>query len=64
MSTYPAARPPFLGIVDVGNVIELCSEFSRPGVTCTPFPDPRSHRITIADFLRHGIKIGWQVLSL
>jgi hypothetical protein len=49
-------RPPFLVIVDVGNVIELYSEFSRSGATYTPYPDPRSHRITIADFLRDDIR--------
>ncbi|MBK8742165.1 MAG: class I SAM-dependent DNA methyltransferase [Betaproteobacteria bacterium] len=47
----PAAegRPPFLLVVDVGNVIELYSEFTRSGATYTPFPDPRSHRIQLAD---------------
>lgn len=47
----PAAegRPPFLLVVDVGNVIELYSEFSRSGATYTPFPDPRSHRLSLAD---------------
>ncbi len=47
----PAAegRPPFLLVVDVGNVIELYAEFTRSGATYTPFPDPRSHRIQIAD---------------
>lgn len=34
-------RPPFLIVVDVGNVIELYAEFSRSGATYTPFPDPR-----------------------
>ena len=38
-------RPPFLVVVDVGNVIELYAEFSRSGATYTPYPDPRSHRI-------------------
>ena len=54
----PAAegRPPFLVVVDVGNVIELYSEFSRSGATYTPYPDPRSHRIAIADFLRDDIR--------
>lgn len=42
-------RPPFLIVVDVGNVIELYAEFSRSGATYTPFPDPRSHRIRLAD---------------
>lgn len=45
-------RPPFLIVVDVGNVIEVYSEFSRSGATYTPFPDPRSHRIKL-DELRH-----------
>lgn len=40
-------RPPFLIVVDVGNRIELYSEFSRSGATYTPFPDPRSHRISL-----------------
>ena len=42
-------RPPFLLVVDVGNVIELYSEFTRSGATYTPYPDPRSHRIQLAD---------------
>ncbi|MDO8347686.1 MAG: hypothetical protein Q7S85_07295 [Rugosibacter sp.] len=49
-------RPPFLVIVDVGNVIELYSEFSRSGATYTPYPDPRSHRIGVNDFLRDDIR--------
>ena len=50
----PAAegRPPFLLVVDVGNVIEVYSEFSRSGATYTPFPDPRSHRLLLADLAR------------
>ncbi len=49
-------RPPFLVFVDVGNVIELYSEFSRSGATYTPYPDPRSHRIGVNDFLRDDIR--------
>ncbi len=47
----PAAdgRPPFLVVVDVGHRIELYAEFSRSGATYTPFPDPRAHRIGLAD---------------
>ena len=47
----PAAegRPPFVLVVDVGQTIELYSEFSRSGATYTPFPDPRSHRLRLAD---------------
>lgn len=50
----PAAegRPPFLVLVDVGNVIELYAEFTRSGATYTPFPDARSHRIPL-DALAH-----------
>jgi hypothetical protein len=42
-------RPPFLLVVDVGNVIEVYAEFTRSGATYTPFPDPASHRIALAD---------------
>ncbi len=54
----PAAegRPPFLLVVDVGNVIELYSEFSRSGATYTPFPDPRSHRIKLADLVQPKVR--------
>ncbi len=33
----------------LGTVIEVYAEFSRTGGTYTPFPDPRSHRIALAD---------------
>ncbi|MDB5779108.1 MAG: hypothetical protein JWP93_1473 [Polaromonas sp.] len=54
----PAAegRPPFLLVVDVGNVIELYSEFSRSGATYTPFPDPRSHRLLLADLRKSDVR--------
>lgn len=54
----PAAegRPPFVLVVDVGNVIELYSEFSRSGATYTPFPDPRSHRIKLADLAKPAVQ--------
>lgn len=45
-------RPPFLLVVDVGNVIEVYAEFSRSGATYTPFPDPASHRIALADLVK------------
>ena len=48
-------RPPFVVVVDVGNRIELYAEFSRSGATYTPFPDPRSHRIALADLDRPEI---------
>ncbi len=45
-------RPPFVIVVDVGTVIEVYAEFSRSGGTYTPFPDPRSHRILLADLAK------------
>jgi len=57
-------RPPFVIVVDVGNVIELYAEFSRTGGTYTPFPDPRSHRIRLADLrdeaIRQRLQAVWQ----
>ena len=54
----PAAegRPPFVLVVDVGTVIELYAEFTRSGATYTPFPDPRSHRIALADLLKPELR--------
>ena len=54
----PAAegRPPFLLVVDVGTVIEVYAEFSRTGGTYTPFPDPRSHRLVLADLLQPEVQ--------
>ncbi|MDZ4377700.1 MAG: type IIL restriction-modification enzyme MmeI [Xanthomonadaceae bacterium] len=49
-------RPPFVVVVDVGHRIELYSEFSRSGATYTPYPDPRSHRIALADLRRDAIR--------
>ncbi|HET6587779.1 MAG TPA: DNA methyltransferase, partial [Oleiagrimonas sp.] len=49
-------RPPFLMVVDVGNRIELYSEFSRSGATYTPFPDPRSYRITLDDLRKDATR--------
>ena len=42
-------RPPFLIVIDVGHVIELYADFTCSGATYTPFPDPRSHRIGLAE---------------
>ncbi|MHB1250220.1 MAG: class I SAM-dependent DNA methyltransferase, partial [Polaromonas sp.] len=56
-------RPPFLLVVDVGNVIELYAEFTRSGATYTPFPDPRSHRLALASLadaaVRERLKSIW-----
>ncbi|WP_288253520.1 DNA methyltransferase [uncultured Hydrogenophaga sp.] len=48
-------RPPFVMVVDVGTVIEVYAEFSRSGGTYTPFPDPRSHRILLADLAKPDV---------
>ena len=49
-------RPPFVLVVDVGTVIEVYAEFSKSGGTYTPFPDPRSHRIKLADLARAELR--------
>jgi hypothetical protein len=49
-------RPPFVLVVDVGTVIEVYAEFSRSGATYTPFPDPRSHRIALADLAQPEVR--------
>jgi type I restriction-modification system DNA methylase subunit len=56
-------RPPFLIVADVGHVIELYAEFTRSGANYTPFPDPRSHRIKLADLqdakVRERLRLVW-----
>ena len=54
----PAAegRPPFVLVVDVGTVIEVYAEFSRSGGTYTPYPDPRSHRLALADLAKPEVQ--------
>lgn len=54
--TADEGRPPFLVILDVGNVIELYAEFTCTGGSYTPFPDPRSHRIRLDDLARDDIR--------
>ncbi|HNK06484.1 MAG TPA: class I SAM-dependent DNA methyltransferase [Giesbergeria sp.] len=49
-------RPPFVLVVDVGNVIEVYAEFSQSGATYTPYPDPRSHRLLLADLARPEVR--------
>jgi hypothetical protein len=47
--------PPFLLVVDVGFSIEVYADFSCSGRTYTPFPDPSSHRIFLADLAKTEI---------
>jgi hypothetical protein len=49
-------RPPFVLAVDVGNVIELYAEFTRSGANYTPYPDPQSHRIRLADLRDEAVR--------
>ena len=49
-------RPPFVIVVDVGRAIEVYAEFSRTGATYTPFPDPLTHRILLADLAHDEIR--------
>ncbi len=49
-------RPPFVITLDVGTALELYSEFSQSGGAYVPFPDPRSHRIPLADLYQEGIR--------
>ena len=49
-------RPPFIIVTDVGRSIELYAEFSRSGATYTPFPDARSHRISLQELTRPEIQ--------
>ena len=59
-----AGRPPFVVVADIGHTLELYSDFTRSGATYVPFPDPRSHRIALADLakpeVRQRLKLIWQ----
>ena len=56
-------RPPLLIVVDVGHSIELYSEFTCTGGTYVPFPDPRSHRLSIDRLndpeVRETLRLAW-----
>ena len=62
----PAAegRPPFVVVVDVGQVIELYAEFTRSGTTYTPFPDARSHRLPLARLVEPEVRARLRLLWL
>ena len=62
----PAAegRPPFVVVVDVGQVIELYAEFTRSGATYTPFPDARSHRLPLPRLLEEDVRQRLRLLWL
>jgi hypothetical protein len=56
-------NPPFILVVDVGHRIEVYSDFSRSGKTYVPFPDARSHRISLEqladDEIRQRLRLIW-----
>ena len=58
ITALPAAegRPPFLIVCDVGHSIELYAEFTGTGGQYERFPDPVSHRTTLADLHRPEIR--------
>jgi hypothetical protein len=49
-------RPPFLVVVDVGNTIDLYSEFTRSGGNYAPFPDPAGFRLRLADLRDEAVR--------
>lgn len=53
---YLPEWPPFLLIVDVGHVIEIYADFTGLGKRYKPFPDSRSHRITIPDLADAAVR--------
>ena len=56
-------NPPFIVVVDVGHSFELYSDFSRAGRTYLPFPDARSHRLSLEDLtnpeIRERLRLVW-----
>lgn len=48
--------PPFLLIVDVGNVIEVFADFSGQGKNYAHFPDRQSYRLSMDDLLKDDIQ--------
>ncbi|MGE5514755.1 MAG: class I SAM-dependent DNA methyltransferase [Bacteroidota bacterium] len=56
--------PPFLIVVDIGNVIELFADFSLTGKHYSHFPDARSFRIALDDLrddaVRDRLRRIWQ----
>ncbi|HYC05242.1 MAG TPA: DNA methyltransferase [Azospirillaceae bacterium] len=48
--------PPFLVVVDVGNVIETYADFTGLGKAYLPFPDSRSHRVRLDELMDPEIR--------
>lgn len=47
--------PPFIIVVDVGNVIEVYADFSLQGKHYSQFPDRQSYRIAMDDLAKPGV---------
>jgi len=58
ITSLPTAegRPPFLIVCDVGHSIDLYAEFSGTGGHYERFPDPKNHRILLADLRRPEVR--------
>lgn len=58
ITSLPAnhGRPPFLIVCDVGYSIDLYAEFTCTGGRYERFPDPKNHRIVLADLHRPEIR--------
>jgi hypothetical protein len=56
--------PPFVVVVDVGHSFELFADFTQKGKAFLPFPDARSHRITLAELRDEKIRSRLRVLWL
>lgn len=48
--------PPFVLVLDIGNVLEVFADFSGQGKNYAHFPDRQSYRLTMDDLLEHDIQ--------
>ena len=49
-------RPPFVIVVDVGHCFDLYAEFSCTGGMYLHYPDPKNHRIMLADLNKSDVR--------
>lgn len=49
-------NPPFLIVVDVGNLFEVFADFTQAGKAYLPFPDPRGFRIKLEDLRKAEVR--------
>lgn len=48
--------PPFILVLDIGNVLEVYADFSGQGKNYAHFPDRQSYRLSMDDLLEHDIQ--------